>query len=636
MVYLTVKESAELENVGERAIQKRINQKKLFFREIKSNTGRGGKTYEVALTSLSEEAQKRYWDAQTESIDKQIIPASDAALSDEKTLQQELKEEAQVRRAMHCPNGMSKVNWITQIAAEMGCSPRTLQRKIEKLKIYGTLHTARRRRADRGSVRSWDGGAEDIFRALALRPENRHATIKALYNQTCLKAAEYGLIVGSERTAYRIYDDMGIAAHTFRKKGWRGIEVEVLPPILRDYNDLQVNDIWVGDQHTFNFFVVNEFSGAVVRLQGYVWQDLRSRAIMGVSLAQQYDSWSIGLALRDGIMSKMERIPYGKPKCVYNDWGKPERARYLSKLAAVKIDARGVDDDFEQFISPFTTDETGVYDELNIQTRSAIVRNSKAKLIERTFGVLEQNLLDMGLKGYAGNRAGSLTDADKDDLKRWKARGELMTAREFAEVVKKVCAEYNARPHRGYGMLGLSPNDVFEAAVAKGYKPIVIDKKQADLIFMKSAKRRVAPAGVQIDGDWYHDMDKMVALVKQQVEVRWEPFGGEVHIFHNGEYVCAAAAYQRGSMADDALTAEMNEKKKRLGKNIKKELAALTIADEDYNNQHDEAKVRKAVTRFDGVTRKEERAKTPKKSKKQVDVWEILAETNRSLVFDRN
>jgi len=552
MVYLSVKDAAKYEGITDRAMRKRIQTGKVMSREIKSNKGRGGVTYEISLSSLSPEAQSRYW-AQNQPDPQPQAHVFGDKFTDPEALQREMILEQQVQRAMACPQGIKSTDWVAAIAEELGMSPRSLYRKMENMKTYGTLKPPRKKRADRGVVRSWDGGAEDIFRTLAMKPENRHATVKALYNRTIIEAEKYGLHVGSERTAYRIYEEMGQVAHTFRKKGWRGVENEILPPILRDYSkDLQPNDIWVGDQHTWNWFVINEFTGTIFRLQGYVWQDLRTRGITGVSLAAQYDSPTIGLALRDGILPKKDRIIYGKPRCVYTDWGKPERSQYLTKFSACGIDVREIDDDFEAFVSPFTQNDTGVYDELSISTRKAIVRNSKAKLIERTFGVLEQMLADEGLKGYAGYRAGSMTDADKEDLKRWKASGELMTVSEFAEHVFRVVAKYNTRAHRGYGMRGLAPNDVFNAAVSKGFKPLTLDKHQADLIFMKSARRKVSSRGVNVDGNWFHDMDKMVHLVGSRVEIRWVPYGDEVLVFHNGDYVCNAPAYRYGSMVTGA------------------------------------------------------------------------------------
>ncbi|MED1564174.1 hypothetical protein P4U44_20095, partial [Alkalihalobacillus alcalophilus] len=59
--YISVKEAAELLQIQERSVRKQISEGKLKAEAIKSTTGgRGGKQYEVLVTSLPPKVQKRF------------------------------------------------------------------------------------------------------------------------------------------------------------------------------------------------------------------------------------------------------------------------------------------------------------------------------------------------------------------------------------------------------------------------------------------------------------------------------------------------------------------------------------------------------------------------------------------------
>jgi hypothetical protein len=84
----------------------------------------------------------------------------------------------------------------------------------------------------------------------------------------------------------------------------------------------------VGDQHRFDFWVVDDDTGEVFRPEGYFWQDLRTRIIYGAAVDCRYDAWLIGLALRVGIAI------FGAFGSIYTDNGRPELSRYLAGILA--------------------------------------------------------------------------------------------------------------------------------------------------------------------------------------------------------------------------------------------------------------------------------------------------------------
>ena len=74
-VFLAVDEVANLLNVSRQAIQKNLRAGKYITRQVAAKGGRNGLKYEIALTSLSEDAQHRYheqdFNQQVEKINEQ-------------------------------------------------------------------------------------------------------------------------------------------------------------------------------------------------------------------------------------------------------------------------------------------------------------------------------------------------------------------------------------------------------------------------------------------------------------------------------------------------------------------------------------------------------------------------------------
>ena len=626
MILLTVEDIARYEQVSERAIRKRIANN--YYEDVRKN-GRG---YELPVECLSEAASKRFW-AEYETDETIYQGEVDKSLVNAGQVDQGVERLNLIKKAMAVPRGVRRNDWVEQCAADAKVSGRTLSRWISRYKQTGKV-SGRKRRSDQGVLRAWDKEARDTL--ISKYMSNRNKSARQIYRETCDLAARAGWRVGSERSANDILTSLEDYAHVYRKYGMRGIENEIAPPILRDYTDLNANEIWVGDQHTFNFFVFDEVTGREFRMQCYMWQDLRTRGIAGISITEQYDSYSIGLALRDGIMKKVDRLIYGKPERVYNDWGKPEKSKYLNGLQASGIVYKNVDKEFDEYLNRYLLNE-GVYGELDIKSQYAIVRNSKAKLIERTFGSLETMLRDKGLPGYAGMRVGTLTDADREDLKRQRIRGELMPAKKFVRLVRDVVEEYNQRPHRGYGMQGLSPNEVFEQQLHAGYTPITITHEQADILFMKPARRKVSKMGVSIDSKFYINHEINWRLVGKWVDVRYVPYADRVLIFRNGEFICEAELYKRGSMKDDRLTAELIARKKSVKKDIKREIQDMIGHREDYDGAAPGGKV--AKTRFDDAAKKVTKKKKQQKKQKNIpasELYKVLADTNRSILQEKN
>ena len=151
------------------------------------------------------------------------------------------------------------------------------------------------------------------------------------------------------------------------RNGDKAFSDKCLPYVERLYDDLHANDVWIADNHTFDFFTAGK-DGKVRRLYLTAFLDAKSGAMMGWNLTYAPSGDSTLLALRHGILR------CGVPKAVYFDNG--------SEFLVSDIGGRGHRRRKDWNKDPLPPN---ILQFLGIEMHNAIVRNAKAKPIERTF-----------------------------------------------------------------------------------------------------------------------------------------------------------------------------------------------------------------------------------------------------------
>lgn len=68
-----------------------------------------------------------------------------------------------------------------------------------------------------------------------------------------------------------------------------------MPTITRTYDDLMVNEYWVGDGHTLAIWTPED--NKIKRYTMSAWMDMRTRAIVGWCIARNSNSQVIAAAL---------------------------------------------------------------------------------------------------------------------------------------------------------------------------------------------------------------------------------------------------------------------------------------------------------------------------------------------------
>lgn len=489
-----------------------------------------------------------------------------------------------IQEAQNPPRGHKRRPWIEAVAVRHNCDWRTIYKKIkiyEKKGLIGLVH----RKLTRGKPKVWTPDALDFWVGLNLKRYQRHISVEELYKYLNIEAYKRSWKIGSKESAlWWLTKRLNPQLLALQRGGMRALD-NSLPPILRDYSDLEPFEILVGDQHRFDFWVVDEETGEVFRPECYLWQDLRTRIMYGCAIDRKYDAQLMGLSLRIGI-----RI-FGAFKNIYTDNGKPEISRYIMGILK---DMRSLGLNHEQEISyPMDcsdVDPEEITPDITIgQHRRAIVRNAKAKMIEGTFRFLEGILRDrFHVPGYVKNLHASAEqqEIDQKEMEKLAAQGKLLTAREFILTVFHALDYYNKEKHHR-GVLrewawqpkpqSATPMQCLAACCQDGWQPTKLSEEACDLLFLSKTTRTVDHGRVMFQGGYY-EAEALISFNKgEKVDLRYDLIDpSSVLVFYQGVYICIAYPVEYSSMINHELANRKIYEKALWKKKFSEEYRALT------------------------------------------------------------
>lgn len=465
-----------------------------------------------------------------------------------------------------------KRKWIELVARKHDVSFQVIYKwikKYEKKGIAGLRHT----KSTKGQALVWSPEAVDFWLSLCAKREHRGANRTDLYEILAIEAQRRDWKIGGPASAnWHFNNYWNPLLEAMQRGGTRALD-NLLPPVLRDYSDLEPFQILCGDQHRFDRWVIDEDTGEIFRPEGYLWQDLRTRNIYGAAVDKKYDAWLIGLALRIGVSC------YGAFGSIYTDNGKPEVSKFLTSVLA-NMHSLGME---------WQKTEEIVLDVLDVEAediapclvlpgthRRAIVKNAKAKMIEGTFYRLEQIMSSvMLLPGQTKKLSDDIhwQDIDHEEALKLAKQGKLLTSREFALAMYRACDYYNSKKtHRGVlaewawkpKPKEVTPRDCLKACYGAGWRPKMISNNAADLIFLARASRMVNRGRISLENEQY-ESDALLELHGQRVDIRYNPMTlAELHVFRGGKYLCTAAPVEYSSMIDaDLASRKIAEKRER-------------------------------------------------------------------------
>ena len=523
MDHLTVKEVAELKGCSERYVQQLIKKNKLGY-VSQPNPYNNHYLYMIPVSALSEELQLKYYKKQRTGAG--LLPET----KDEKP-----KKPQRSFEELSADEREEIALWTEILKEWQGMRNTYKGSKTEFDKLYvgkcQLEHTDIKVSADilyrkwraykdndieglidkRGA---WNKGNKKIpvpvwEYFLWLWLDENQPTASLCYRMAIDWTREfYPELLGdipTERSFRRQLDrDVAYAVKVYMREGEKAFKDRCAPYMIRFYDELEANDCWIADNHTLD--IISSDGETRHRLYLTAFIDAKSEVMTGWNITESPCSDSTILALRHGI----ER--FGIPKLIYMDNGR----EFLNH------DIGGTGHRTKKSMKD-QPDPPPIFKRLGIEMRNAIVRNARAKPIERTFCTLKEQFSKLW-NTFCG---GKITER-KESLKYIIKRGDIPRDYQIREVIGKwIDGVYNCQPYGGSErcFTGMSRIDVWNRTIKT-----VTTASPADLnlMLMRSSRyQKIGRNGVYITvaGQKLYYMDSKQTLMNQEHEVyiRYNP-----------------------------------------------------------------------------------------------------------------
>ena len=440
----------------------------------------------------------------------------------------------------------TKLEVYNEIAEEFGISVSTVQRYLKTVESGVFIDESKKQGRH---VYAWDDEALSFFTNfyLAAMAEVGGCTVRNAYEYTKKRAEQMGWRIGSEQSAYTHAKKISPAMIMLAKGGQRALDNMFY--ISRDLSKLKPFQLIVGDQHRFDFWCLADDGKTFIRAECYLWLDMATRVVYGVSFDPHYNTRTVTRALRMGIQR------FGKFESTYNDNGSSEKSALSTQIvqALQSYGVKFIDEadlyhaDNGRYIVEDTegcvVDVVKTKAEWEKQHRRifARVKNAKTKPIERFFNTLEQILRDLCIPGYVKEMGMSAPEEEQADkrLKWQKKNGYILT---YDEFIKKVAQALDIYENRRHATLGCTPKERLEEYRLQGWMPTYIDPRDEAYLFMESAFATVKGDRVRLNNIDYvgpeltqemilQNRGTLVAYNRQKIELRYDPENLDIGVF---------------------------------------------------------------------------------------------------------
>lgn len=385
-------------------------------------------------------------------------------------------------------------------------------------------------------------------------------SMKTVYTMIC---QEYGMYAVSYATVRNyINQDLSSLVKDYARMTEKEFKDTHQPYIIRDYNSLKPNDLWVSDGHDMEIlcrhpFKKNSKGERIVSSPKWIlWMDVKTRMVVGWTISWNETTESIAMALKNGI----ER--WGRPKAIYTDNGKAYKGQIL-KGNELK-------------------ETQGIYAALGIEKdnqRHAIPYNAQAKNIERIFVDFKEDFAKRFIS-YKGGNILERPDMVKKLLKDIEL-GKFVIEQEDLERIIEGYVEFRNHMyykfpgrygHRGNGMNGRTPLEAFTEELPEDER-FMIPEDKLRLLFLYEDARTVVQNGVTFLGNMYIHPE-LFRHLKEKVRIKYDPHNLTfMYVYKmSGEFLCKAELWNHGSYTDIIQYKSVAKIRKDLKKLINKEL----------------------------------------------------------------
>ena len=385
---LKVAEAAALQGVSVRWVRKKASEGHYAGIQVRTNA-QNRPEYLIPLTSLPEPSQRKYIEQHRPA------PAAPARMASKSPA-------APAARPLESYSGEERAEisyWLTMVDRWQQYRSKAGGRKAEcdeKFVLLCQLEEPSRQISVETLYRKWAAIRAGDWDALVdkrgkarkgqsvLPPEVEQYFLSLYLDEArlpiprCVAMAEQwtrdnmpeALPLPSYHTFYRKAKAVPYPVMVLCREGEKAYYDKCSPYIRREYESIAANDFWIGDTHTLDVESMGP-DGTLHRLYLSAWLDARSGIFVGWYVTDHPGSQATLNALRKGILAR------GIPLNVYVDNGR--------EFLTYDIGGRGhrakkrLADGSEPFAPP------GVFERLGIKMTNAIVRNARAKLVERRF-----------------------------------------------------------------------------------------------------------------------------------------------------------------------------------------------------------------------------------------------------------
>lgn len=587
MEYISVPEYAKLTGRTKQYIGKQITQGKIpaIGAAGKRGGGNGGMVYQIPVDALDPKTYKKYRKEQDRKLGI-TKPKPQITITLEEMSEEERREVAFWKNVLtdwlaFRSRGGSKaeadqifLKKVSEQYPEMHFSIRMIQRKEQAWREQGEAALIDRRGKHKNHKKGIPDEVFQIFISFYLDESQKSVRKCMELTESYLKHEhkENLLPLASPQAFTReILRSVPPAAVVYCRKGKKACTDEMLPYIHRTYEDLHSNDIWVCDNHTFDVFVNDGEHEKPIRVYLTAFQDVRSRKFVGWYVTLNPSSTATLIALRRGIEK------YGIPRRIYSDNGR--------EFLTFDIGGRGFRK--SRKLSKDEHEVPTILQNLGIEFTTAMVKNARAKIIERAFLEVKNGFSKM-FEGYTG---GTIAERPERLKKTGKDADNFTLLPEFiAYVDKYIEGIFNKHKHYGEGMNGRTPDQVYAACLVE---QTVATPDQLNLLMLRNTRmQKVTRDGVYItlcgqkvpfnstELNFYH--------LNRKVYVRYNPDDlREVRVYDDQDRILCTAQQTEalGYFADkEKLAAAIRKNRKYMRvtqewieENVKKPMSELEI-----------------------------------------------------------
>jgi hypothetical protein len=581
LIYLTAKEVAGIKGCSERYVKMLINNGSLQGDETINQNNR--KKYLIPLNELSHSEQLKYYKSHAIAIPEDLLPERKTERPHKEfdefsaVQREEIAEWIRILNAWdeYCANSKlqkvpatEKFVQLQKVAnPELNISKGILYRKKAALKADDLAGLIDNRGSWKRGTSSIPDVAWECFLSFYLDEAQYPITACYEYTEMWLKAeAPQYLPLPDYSSFYRkIQTSIPKPLEVMGREGMKAFRDRCAPYIRRTYEDMVSNEWWIADNHTFDVQTKGE-KGNLHRLYLTAFFDARSGIFTGCYVTDAPSSQATLIALRKGIMK------YGIPQNIYVDNG-----REFLTFDVGGLGHRQKKSTKDKFAPP------PVFERLGIKMTNAIVRNAKAKIIERRFRDVKDRLSRL-FPTYTGGNVVERPERLKQVIKN---ANNIPTDYEFTQAVEDILTYYmNEKPYSGAVS---SDNGKTRMQV---YRENLHEKRIAsefdlNLMLMRSTRsQKVGRRGVHLTiagekVDYYND-ELILNHLDESVYCRYDPEDiSTVRIYDlNDNYIMTAPTANDTVLAYGSSKEAVGQalrKVKNLEKLTKQELKATAI-----------------------------------------------------------